>query len=108
MSNKLKAWTPEMLLNHYAGCVRRLQDDHNFEMDAREACISRSALESARVALTQQQLAQLGAIDDQLQAHYARVVEAEVFANGHPRTHWWWHLGEGPQVRDEAQALLAS
>jgi hypothetical protein len=60
-----------------------------------------------RSALTPEQQAQLRSVDDELQRQWAVIGEADVFADGQPRTHWWWYLGEGPQVREEAASLSA-
>ncbi|MBI4504311.1 MAG: hypothetical protein HY691_02155 [Chloroflexi bacterium] len=47
---------------------------------------------------------ELARLDELLMKHQRLVVDNIPHFADEPRTRWWWHLHEGPQVREEALA----
>lgn len=60
--------------------------------------------EISRIDLSPEQRAELTKLDDILMKHYRVVAEwMPTRLPGESRSHWWWYLDEGPQVREEAE-----
>jgi len=78
--------------------------------DAFQALWQRSRIEAQWGELSEAQQAQLRIFDDRLQERWQKVAEMlETLVWVEPdRRHWWWHLDEGPQVREEAERLKAA
>jgi len=94
-----------MTIEAYAVLTDGIQDEwDNPSRDAFEALLRRSKIEDEWEQLTPQQQQRVREIDDRLVAQHEQVGDMlETLNEVDPRTaHWWWHLDEGPQVRQEA------
>jgi hypothetical protein len=58
----------------------------------------------ATMSLNPEEQSEVSDLDDVLVKHHRIVVENIPPFPDKPRSHWWWHLHEGPQVRREAEA----
>jgi len=97
-------WTVEQDIATYRMRVRGIPDDYNWETDVLEALIGRSKIAEIWDQLTAGQQAEVRRTDDALLQQHERVAEMLPSPAPHDRSHWWWFLHEGPQVREEAQA----
>jgi hypothetical protein len=97
--------TPARLARMYCSWIEGITDERNWENDTLQAVITRSLVEDFWSQLTPQEQAMVQAADDQLAAHWQQVAELWLNPKDYPRTHWWWYLHEGPQVRAEAQKV---
>lgn len=81
-------------------------DDDRLELlspgEAFDILSIRDRLKEARLTAAEQR--ELERLDDLL-VKYHDVVSGNAPPDvAAPRAHWWWHLGEGPEVRDAARA----
>lgn len=66
-----------------------------------DLCIIRDSL--AMISLSEVERQELAHLDALLLKHW-RIIAANLLSYGDkPRAHWWWHLDEGPQVREQAR-----
>jgi hypothetical protein len=91
----------------YGSWLEGISDDYNWQNDATQAVITRSMVEDIWVQLTPQEQAAVLAADNTLIENWERVAESMLDPKEYPRTHWWWYLDEGPQVREEAHIVTA-
>ena len=105
MSPSMKR-TPSAMIRMYAMRVQGVADEYNWETDTLEALIGRSLLEDRWDELTGEQKAQVEKIDDELIRQQRRVAKLLPASGENPRSHWWWFLHEGPQVRQEAEKAV--
>ncbi len=96
-------------LDLYAKLTRQIPTfDERSEVE--NVLIWREAIYEALLAgqkLSETQNEVLAEADDRLVEQAAWITEhfPQVFEHGRrvPRDRWWWHLNEGPQVREEAE-----
>ena len=94
-------WTVDLMIKVYGKRVRGIADDYNWETDAFEAMVTRSVLEDDWNELSPEQRQEVLTIDDKPVEQWQRVAWLLPPAGEVARTHWWWFLHEGPQVRLE-------
>ena len=97
--------TFEQLLRIYLQEIKNIDDPDDLMTETLLVLSTRDGFED--LALTKEQLLRLDRADDQLVKRWEVLAEALPFPAPHPRAHWWWFLHEGPQVREQAQALAA-
>lgn len=101
----MKALTVTERVERYCTWVQIAREDEPFEYAVFEALLLRSKIEREREALTKEQQEAVEKADDLLVEIHDRVAEAlDTFIEERDSeaTHWWWHLDEGPQAREEA------
>ena len=59
-------------------------------------------------ALTSDEQVLLDRLDDLLVKYRQIVTDNVPELPGHPQSYWWWHLDEGPEVREQAKASQAA
>ena len=96
-------WTVPLSIRTYRMRVESIPDDYTFEQDVFEALIGRSALQERWAELTGEQCEEVRRIDDVLVGLHARVAELLPAGGFHPLREWWWHLDQGPKVREETE-----
>lgn len=84
-----------------------LSDDDYLDLlspgEAVDLCVIRDQIGELRLSVNQH--SERERLDALLIKH-AHIVGDNLppISDQHPRSHWWWHLGEGPQVHEEALA----
>lgn len=93
------------LLLQYAGRIHNAEGDGSDtdELLLLGALVTRDSLADA--GLTPNEEIELGRLDAALVAQWKVFAEILPWHLPHPRSHWWWFLNEGPQVREEANHL---
>lgn len=69
--------------------------------------IARDVLENRWAELTSEERTRIESLDNILASKHDIVSEVLPTADRYERRRWWWHLHEGPQVKDEAERLAA-
>ena len=97
--------TPEQLLRVYAQHLRNLSRADETGLNEELVLLTRdSVADIPQWAPEQKQ--QIARLDDQLVAHWRQFAEVLPNPNFQDRQRWWWFLHEGPQVREQGQALV--
>lgn len=68
----------------------------------------REEIERAHHLLTPEQREELASCDALLAGKWQIVAEMLPSPGRNDRSHWWWFLHEGPQVREQAQEIARS
>jgi hypothetical protein len=89
----------------YGAWIEGIDEGDNWENDITQAVITRSMVEDVWSQLTPDEQKAVHAADHLLVDHWEQVAELLLDPRGHPRTHWWWYLHEGPHVREEARKV---
>lgn len=94
----------QQLLEIYEENINNLDDPDEIGNDVILVLCTRNSLE--RSHLSDEQQRRLDRLDDELVARQAILAEVLPLpvSEEYDRTYWWWHLGEGPQVRQQAAA----
>lgn len=92
--------TNDLLLRVYAQRIENLDDPDGLGTDELLAALSREEVASREWSGREQ--SEIARIDDLLLSHWQQFEGVLPNPNFQDRTHWWWFLNEGPQVREEA------
>ncbi|MBI4496762.1 MAG: hypothetical protein HY689_02545 [Chloroflexi bacterium] len=68
-----------------------------------DICIIRDELAAAQFSEEEQQ--ELARLDGLLLKHWRIIATNLLDYRDKSRAHWWWHLDEGPQVREQARGV---
>lgn len=91
------------VLQDYCRHARLLRDNDYYDTVVPVMLIDRELVARDVDQLTPAQRQQLMDADEVLVQKW-RIVAQMTFGGEHPRSHWWWFLHEGPQVREQAHA----
>lgn len=98
----------EQLFQVYERSIKNLDESDDADEQVQDVLTVLSARHGfENVALTYAQQQRLDRLDDELVERRKILAEWLPFPSNHERRHWWWFLHEGPQVREQAQALAA-
>lgn len=97
-----------MLIATYRMRAQSILEETEYDTDVLEALIGRSILQRLWEELPDVQQDQIRRIDDIIVAAHACVADTlNTFVQQREpdRSHWWWYLDRGPQVRREAERM---
>jgi hypothetical protein len=83
----------------YVGWIAIEED--NWETFAWEALIIRSELAEQWAMLSTAEAQRVERADERLAGCVGQLQDILPGAGDYPRSHWWWHLYEGPEVREQ-------
>jgi len=96
--------TLDKLLDYYDRHLDGLIDEDMYDTEAMLVLIARDELEDRQAELTAMQRKYLEALDERMAKLHEQVASVLPSQHFHDRKRWWWHLHEGPQVREQAGA----
>ncbi len=93
------------LVDYYARYIKLLSaEDETIETFGLIVLTIRDELEKRWEELSKQQREQVLTGDDRICRKHRKIARVLPSPHAHPRSHWWWFLHEGPQVRSQALA----
>lgn len=91
------------LIRHYRIYVGLLDEPDGLGTEELNALVARESVAAHSWSPVEE--SEIRRIDNDLVAHWEQFIDAIPVRDMYDRTHWWWFLHEGPQVREEAQRL---
>lgn len=90
-------------VDQYVHLVGLLEDDEYYDISIPVILADRDAIAEGWSGLDAEQRARVEAADKVLAQKHRIVAQMLPHPEHTDRHAWWWHLNEGPQVREEAE-----